>query len=89
MAYTEAAVPDLLRPVAAIFGTATAYEGLTAFALRINAPASLAALGLTDADLPRAVDLATADPCWNPRPVECDPIIRLLTRALAGDPAQP
>lgn len=89
VAYTEAAVPDLLRPVAAIFGAATAYQGLTAFAARIGAPTSLAALGLTEADLPRAVELATANPYWNPRPVEPAPLAALLARALIGDPAQP
>ena len=89
VAYTEAAVPDLLRPVAAIFGTATAYEGLTAFARQIGAPSRLSAFGLTESDLPRALDLATANPYWNPRPVESAPLAALLARALVGDPAQP
>ncbi len=89
VAYTESAVPDLLRPVADIFGTATAHAGLTSFARRIGAPASLAALGLTAADLPRAVDLSTANPYWNPRPVEREAIAALIARAFAGEPAQP
>ncbi|MDB5659957.1 MAG: tfdF [Cypionkella sp.] len=89
VAYTEAAVPDLLRPVAAIFGTKTAYEGLTAFAQQIGAPTRLSAFGLTEADLPRALDLATANPYWNPRAVEPEPLAALLARALVGDPAQP
>ncbi|MBV1701036.1 MAG: maleylacetate reductase [Hyphomicrobiales bacterium] len=89
IAYTEAAVPDLLHPVAAIFGTATAYEGLTAFARQIGAPASLSAFGLTETDLPRALDLAMANPYWNPRSVERVGLARLLARALAGEPAQP
>lgn len=89
IAYTEAAVPDLLRPVAAIFGTQTAHQGLTAFAARIGAPTSLQSLGLTAADLPRAVELATANPYWNPRPVERDAVAALLSRALVGAAAQP
>lgn len=89
VAYIEPAVPDLLRPVAAIFGTATAYEGLSAFAARIGAPTRLSDLGLTEAHLPRALDLATANPYWNPRPIERDAIAALLARALAGDPPQP
>jgi maleylacetate reductase len=89
VAYTEPAATDLLRPVADIFGTATAHAGLTRFARRIGAPASLAALGLTAADLPRAVDLSTANPYWNPRPVERDAVAALIARAFAGDPAQP
>jgi maleylacetate reductase len=89
VAYTEPAVPELLRPVAEILGTATAYAGLDGFARRIGAPASLAALGLTAGDLPRAVDLSTANPYWNPRPVEREAIGALMARALAGEPAQP
>lgn len=88
VAYTEPAVPDLLRPVAEIFGTPTAHQGLSDFARRIGAPVSLAALGLTEADLPRALDLATANPYWNPRPVERPALSSLLARALRGEPAQ-
>jgi maleylacetate reductase len=89
VAYTEAAVPDLLRPVAEIFGTATAYQGLDGLAHRIGAPANLETLGLKATDLPRAVDLATANAYWNPRPIERDAIAALLARAFAGAPAQP
>lgn len=88
VAYTEPAVPDLLRPVADIFGTETAHAGLSGFARRMGAPTSLHELGLTAADLPRAVELATANPYWNPRPVERDAIAALIARAFAGEPAQ-
>lgn len=88
IAYTEAAVPDLLRPVAEIFGTPTAYQGLTDLAARIGAPTRLGTIGMTAADLPRALDLATANPYWNPRPIERDALAALLHRALVGDPAQ-
>jgi maleylacetate reductase len=89
VAYTEAAVPDLLRSVADIFGTGTAYQGLDDLARRIGAPTNLAVLGLKATDLPRAIDLATANPYWNPRPIERDAVAALLARALAGDAAQP
>lgn len=87
VAFTEPAVPDLLRPVADIFGTNTAHEGLAAFARRIGAPTRLSALGLTEADLPRAVDLATANPYWNPKPITRHAMADLLARALHGDAA--
>jgi maleylacetate reductase len=88
VAYNEAAVPDLLHPVAEVFGTPTAHEGIAAFAREIGARAGLAALGLTKADLPRALELATANPYWNPRPIEPAAIAELLARALASGPAQ-
>lgn len=88
VAYNEEAVPGLLRPVAEVFAAPTAHEGLAAFAREIGAPVSLASLGLTEADLPRALDLATANPYWNPRPVERAAIADLLARALSGGPGK-
>lgn len=88
VAYNEVAVPGLLNPVAEILDAETACAGLTQFARRIEAPTSLAMLGLRAADLPRALELATANPYWNPRAVERDGIAALLARALAGDPAE-
>ncbi|EGO96662.1 maleylacetate reductase [Acidiphilium sp. PM] len=88
VAYNEVVIPDLLQPVAAIFGTDTAHAGLTAFASQISAPTSLAELGFTVGDLPNAVKLATANPYWNPRPVERSGIEAILSRALNGEPAQ-
>lgn len=89
VAYNEVAIPELLQPVAAIFGSETAHAGLTGFARQISAPNSLADLGLSVGDLPNAVDLATANPYWNPRPVQRAAIEALLSRALNGEPAQP
>jgi maleylacetate reductase len=89
VAYIEPAVPDLLRPVAEILQAPTAYQGLTTLAARIGAPTRLDALGLTQADLPRAVELATANPYWNPRPITAEGLSALLSRALTGDAAQP
>ena len=41
-------------------------------------------LGFALADIPRAADLATARPYPNPRPVERDGIVALLTHATLG-----
>jgi maleylacetate reductase len=88
VAYIEPTVSDQLRPVAEVFGSATASAGLMDFATRIGAPTRLSDLGLTAADLPRALDLATANPYWNPRPIVREAIAALLARALVGDPPQ-
>ena len=42
-------------------------------------------LGLSEADLDRAADLAVTKPYWNPRPVERDAIRKLLQAAWAGE----
>jgi hypothetical protein len=48
-------------------------------------PGSLAELGLTEADVERAVALATVDPYANPAPVTGDGIRTLLLAALRGE----
>lgn len=86
IAYNEAAVPELLAPLAALFGTTTAANGLARLARSLDAPPSLQALGLTQADLTRAEDIALARPYWNPRPLEQQALRGLLFRAWSGAP---
>jgi maleylacetate reductase len=86
IAYTEASVADLLAPVAQAFGSTTAAAGLHAFSQRMGAPMALRELGLKEADLDRATEVATKNPYWNPRPVDPGPLRALLARAWAGDP---
>ena len=50
---------------------------------------SLEALGLAQQDLPRAADLAVQNPYWNPRPIEREPILRLLENAWRGSAPEP
>jgi maleylacetate reductase len=83
VAYNEAAVPEQLAPVAAMFG-GKAGAGLYDFAASLGAPLALKELGLAEADLDRAADLAVRNPYWNPRPVERTAVRDLLQRAWAG-----
>lgn len=85
IAYNAAAVPDLLAPVAELFGGGNPGLALWRFAKDAHAPLALRDLGLAEADLERAADLATANPYWNPRPVTRDGVIQLLHAAWAGD----
>jgi maleylacetate reductase len=82
-AYNAVAVPDLLAPVAEIFGGSVG-GGLHDFATAIGAPSSLRDLGLTQVDLDRAADLATENPYWNPRPIDRKSIRGLLQSAWEG-----
>jgi maleylacetate reductase len=83
VAYTEVAVPDLLAPVAGMFG-GSAGGGLYEFSASLDAPLALRDLGLAEADLDRAAELATQNPYWNPRPVEREALRALLQRAWDG-----
>lgn len=84
MGFNAHAVPDLLAPVAAIFG-ATPGRGLHAFARAMGAPTALRDLGLKETDLDRAADIATQNPYWNPRPFDRAALRDLLQAAWAGD----
>lgn len=85
IAYNQAAAPALSRinralddhdcsPAAALFKLSSS----------LGAPTSLKALGLTEADLDRATDIALSNPYWNPRPIEAAGIRQLLQDAYEG-----
>lgn len=82
-AYNAEAAADALRPVADLFGGSVG-GGLYDFAASLGAPLALKDLGLKEADLDRAADLAVKSPYWNPRPVEREAIRALLQRAWEG-----
>jgi maleylacetate reductase len=81
--FNATAVPDLLAPVAGIFG-GTVGGGLWDFAKAIGAPLALRDLGLTEADLDKAAGIATENPYWNPRPIDRTSIRALLQQAWEG-----
>lgn len=83
-AYNEPAVDGLLAPIAETFGEGSAGRGLWHFACRLGAPTRLSGLGLAEADLDRAAEIATRNPYANPRPVTRDGIRQLLQRAFDG-----
>ena len=85
-AYNAAAVPAQLAPVADMFGADDPAAALWGFAKEMGAPLALRDLGLAEADLDRAADIATQSPYWNPREIEKAPLRALLQRAWAGDP---
>lgn len=84
VSYTEAAVPELLAPVASMFNANHAGAGLHDFATSLGAPLKLRDIGLTEGDLDRATELATKNPYWNPRPLVAAPIRDLLQKAWEG-----
>ncbi|ADZ69533.1 maleylacetate reductase [Polymorphum gilvum] len=81
--YNAGAVPELLAPVSAVFGGSPG-AALFDFAASIGAPSALRDLGLSEADLDRAADLAVRNPYWNPRPIDRESIRALLQDAWEG-----
>lgn len=84
IAYNEQAAAKELAPIAEIFGGTTPGQALHAFAVRMKAPLALRDLGMAEADLDRATDIATQNPYWNPRPIEAGALRGLLQAAWEG-----
>lgn len=82
-AYNAEAAREALAPAAALFGGDLG-AGLYDLAEELEAPRALKDLGLAEADLDRAADLAVQNSYWNPRPIEREAIRALLQRAWVG-----
>jgi alcohol dehydrogenase class IV len=85
-AYNAPAAPDAMRRIAATLGADDAASGLYELARKLDVPLALKDIGMTAEGLDRATELALADPYWNPRPLEAEPIGALLRRAFEGAP---
>jgi maleylacetate reductase len=83
-AYNAPGAPEAMRRVARALGAEEAARGLHELARRLGAPLALRELGLEQADLDRAAEIASREPYPNPRPVEREGIRKLLGDAWAG-----
>lgn len=82
--YNQDAAPEAMARIARALNVRKAAPGLYDLAQQLNAPVALEALGMPYADLDRAAELATANPYWNPRPIERAAIRQLLDDAWHG-----
>lgn len=83
-AYNRDHAPEAMARVAGALGAADAATGLWDLAKSLDAPLSLAELGLRESDLDRAAETASREPYPNPRPIERGAIRALLADAFAG-----
>jgi alcohol dehydrogenase class IV len=84
MAYNAKAAPQADEAVARALGRPDGTTALMDLASRLAGPRSLQSLGMAQADIDRAADLAVENPYWNPRPIERGAIRELIARAWAG-----
>ena len=87
-AYNEVVASESLAPLNAIFDGPVG-AGIYALEIALDAPRSLRELGLNEADLDHAAELALRDAYWNPRPVEGPAIRALLQDAWEGREPRP
>lgn len=87
LAYNAAQTPEASKRICRALGIegANAARAIYDLAASLGAPLSLKALGMKEAELDRATDIALANPYWNPRPVEREAVRELLQDAFAGN----
>ncbi|HPG23437.1 MAG TPA: maleylacetate reductase [Amaricoccus sp.] len=83
--YNEAAAGAELRPITEMLGQASPGQALHDFATSLGAPVALRDLGMAEADLPRAAEIATRNAYWSPRAIDRAGILDLLTAAWRGE----
>ena len=88
LAYNAPAAPDAIKRLRQALGADDPATALYDLAGAVGAARALRDLGMPEGGIDRAVDLALANPYWNPRPLERDGIRNLLNRAWAGEPPQ-
>ncbi|ROZ75062.1 maleylacetate reductase [Ramlibacter sp. WS9] len=89
LAFNASAAPLAMARIAAAIGTADAAAGLWRLARDNGAPVALRDIGMREADLDLAADLAVRNPYWNPRPfaaAQRGELRALLQRAWSGEP---
>ncbi|MDP3082877.1 MAG: maleylacetate reductase [Rubrivivax sp.] len=86
LAYNAGAAPQAMARIARALGVDDAALGVYELARRCGAPLALRELGLAEADLDRAADIAAANPYWNPRPIARAGLRSLLQAAFEGAP---
>lgn len=84
VAFNEAAVPELLSPVAQKLGSDTAASGLFAFSQSLGAPLTLEALGMPHDGIEDAARNAVKNAYWNPREFNQQQIQQLIENAFYG-----
>jgi maleylacetate reductase len=89
VAYNSRATQPAMAKIAAALGVGDAATGLYDLAGAIGAKRALRDIGMPEAGIARAADMALANPYWNPRALDRDTIQRLIARAWSGAPPDP
>jgi len=83
-AYNSSAAPDAMIRVARALGTSDGPGGIYQLTQRAATKRSLEEMGLSEADLDKASDLALQNPYYNPRPVTREGVREMLQAAFEG-----
>jgi len=89
LAYNSLAAPEAMERISSAIKADIASVALHELAARLDMPTSLRDLGLKESELDCACEIALANPYWNPRPIEAEPLRALLQRAWEGAEPRP
>ena len=84
LAYNRDAAPEAMKRIARALGAADAAQGAFELARDNGAPTALKDIGMKEADIEIALDIALKNPYGNPRPLERAPLRALLEAAYEG-----
>ncbi|WP_236095806.1 maleylacetate reductase [Bordetella holmesii] len=84
LAYNAAAAPAAMARIASALQVAHAAQGVFDLARSLGAPTALRDIGMLEADLDRACQIALSTPYPNPRPLESEALRVLLQNAYEG-----
>ncbi|WP_332778288.1 maleylacetate reductase [Polaromonas sp.] len=84
LAYNAAAAPQAMQHIAEALNGSSAAQAVFDLAKNNGAPVALGDVGMKEADLDRACDIAMQNQYPNPRPLERDAIRQLLQDAFEG-----
>lgn len=84
LAYNAEAAPDAMRRIERGLGAPYAAAGVYDLMKSLGAPVALKDIGMKEAELDRAAELATTAPYFNPRPIDRQGIRALLDNAFSG-----
>jgi alcohol dehydrogenase class IV len=85
LAYNAPAIPAVMETLRAVLKTDDPATALYDLAGRIGARRALCEIGMPPDGIDIATDRALANPYWNPRALEREPIRALIARAYAGE----
>ncbi len=83
-AYNREAAPEAMAQIARALGTADGPKGIYDLTQVAATKRSLKDMGLTEADLDKAADIALQNPYYNPRPVTREGVREMLQLAFEG-----
>ncbi|PLC47975.1 maleylacetate reductase [Pollutimonas subterranea] len=84
VAYNREAAPEAMARISRALGGVEAASGLYDLAASLGVPMSLSDIGMPADGLELAAQLATQNPYYNPRPIDREGILELLTHAYHG-----